>query len=54
MSSPDDEVLSLSSTAAGVEESSIHGAVLSLNFLVNPAPPPDADDNDERDVPANS
>lgn len=41
----DEEIVSLEANAAGVGEAAIRGAVVNLNFLINP---------DDEDVPAES
>lgn len=44
----DDEIVSIEATPAGITETSIRGAIVNLNFLINPEGPPG------EDVPADS
>lgn len=44
----DDEIVSIEATNAGITETSIRGAIVNLNFLINP------DDCADEDVPADS
>lgn len=43
----DEEIVSLETSAAGIGEASIRGAVVNLNFLINPEPPPESDCTDQ-------